>query len=327
MLKGMKLRMLSALVLTCGLTASRPASAQTRTVNDDGVKVQARRALAMEQQGDFEQALKIFARLANAKGIDAAEAGRIQNYLGYAQQEEGDFGNARASYKQAIRIFQNNPSEASDEAASLDNLADLDRAMGDLKAARRLERESLHLFENAGDHGGAAWALTHMAVIELTRKRQNEAEEYLSSAAEEARKAPELGKNFQVSLYSTKGWLADLQGDTSEAIFDYSQAIALEPRKDSVIAGWEYVLLGRAYSDDGRLAVALSEMQKGLTILGDTVGKHSRQYLAAEIAYARTLDSLGEHAESAEIKNSAATELNLLCGECSSYRKALLTGN
>lgn len=73
----------------------------------------------------------------------------------------------------------------------------------------------------------------------------------------------------------------------------------------------------------------LNDIRKGLAILADTVGTHSPRYLAAEIAYARVLDSSGEHSESAAIKSTVATELSVLCGECGLYRKrlvGLLTG-
>lgn len=172
----------------------------------------------------------------------------MRTYIGYAQQEEGDFAGARASYEQAVRIFQNNPPQAADEAAALDNLANLDQATGELKTALKLEQRSLQLFEMAGNHGGAARTLAHMAVIELTRKHHlHKAERDLDGAAAEARKAPDLGKDYQVGIDSIKGWIADFQGDTSAATFYYAQALALESRKDSMEAGWEFVLLGRAY--------------------------------------------------------------------------------
>ena len=298
-----------------------------RVAGQGNMQARVQQALLMEQQGDFERALKLFQSLVHAKELDAVETGRIWTQIGYAQQEEGDFASARASYERAVRTFLGDPLEAADEAAALDNLANLCRATGQLKTARGLEQKSLHLFERAGDHGGAAWALTHLAVIELTRKNQREAERDLNGADEEAQRAPDLGKDYQVSLYSTKGWLAELEGDSTTAIFDYDQALAIEPHKDSVVEGWQYALLGRAYANDGQLTNGLDDMRKGLAILSDTVGTHSPKYLAVEIAYAQILDSSGEHAESVALRNSVERELGALCpSECRSFRQGILAG-
>ena len=121
---------------------------------------------------------------------------------------------------------------------------------------------------------------------------------------------PNIDNTCRASLYSTKGWLAQLEGNTLTAIFDYGQSLALQPCKNCMVAGWDYVLLGKAYSNDGRLAAGLENITKGLSILSDTAGQHSSTYLAAEIAYAEVLDSSGEHAESRKLKNAAKIELS-----------------
>jgi tetratricopeptide (TPR) repeat protein len=276
---------------------------------------QLERAHNLEQKGQFEQAVAILRPLASTQHLTAAEQGKAEILLGYAYQEESDFVNARRSYEQAARLFRNEPSEKADYGTALDNLADWYRATGNLKAAHKLETDSLKQYEDAGDHLGQAWALMHLAVIDLTRKRQFDAQRYLDEADREAELAESHGDDFSAALYSARGWLAELEGHSSTAIFDYAQSLALRTCKTCMLTGWEYVLLGKAYANDGQLDAGLSNLRKGLAILNGSAGPHSSRYLAAEMAYAQVLDSAGEHAESVALKNSAKSELMAREGE------------
>jgi tetratricopeptide (TPR) repeat protein len=285
---------------------------------------QLERAFGLEQKGQFDQAVEMLRPLAGSQQLTLAEAGRARVLLGYAYQEESDFADARTSYEQAARLFRDEPSEKADYGTALDNLADWYRATGNLKAAQKLEKGSLKQYEQARDHAGAAWASMHLAVIELTRKQPLAAQRYLDETDKEAALAQNHGDDFSAALYSTKGWLAELEGQSSTAIFDYTQSLALRTCKTCMLTGWQYVLLGKAYANDGQLNAGLGNLREGLAILGSAPGPHSRRYLAAEMAYAQVLDTAGEHAESAALESSAKTELMVHEGqECSSCRQGL----
>jgi tetratricopeptide (TPR) repeat protein len=278
-----------------------------------------------EQRGQFELAVETLRPLAASHQIGAADAGRMWILLGYAYQEQSDFTNARDCYLRAARIYRGQPSDKAGYAAVLDNLADSYRAAGNLRVALKFEKSSLEQFGEAGDHAGAAWAWMHLAVIELTRKHQFEAQRDLEKADEEEQLALNRSDDFIAALDSTKGWLAELEGNTSTAIINYTQSVAFRRCKSCMLTGWQYVLLGKAYADDGQVTAGLNNMRKGLTILGDTAGLHSRRYLAAQIAYAQVLDASGERAESAALKVAAERELHALDHEqCASCRESLV---
>jgi tetratricopeptide (TPR) repeat protein len=262
-------------------------------------------ALLLEQKGQFPQALALLQPLASLQQLSAVQAGKIWTGLGYACQEEGDWARAGKSYEEAVRVLKEQPSGKADYATALDNLAGWYRATGDRGAAIKLERAALRLHQEADDHAGAAWTLVHLAVVELTRKRKSDAQQYLDAAEKEVSLTTSIGNDYRASLYSAEGWLAALEGNNLTAIFDYSQSLALQPCKDCMRAGWDYVILGKAYANDGQISAGLENMRKGLAILSDTVGQHSSMYLAAEIAYADVLDSEGEHAQSKELRNAA----------------------
>jgi tetratricopeptide (TPR) repeat protein len=272
-------------------------------------------ANGFEQQGQFQRAVEMLRPLAESQRLTVVEAGRARMLLGYAYQEESDFADARRYYEQAASLFRDEPSEKADYATALDNLGDWHRATGDLKAAQKLEKQSLEQYQEAGDHAGAAWALMHLAVIELTRNRTLDAQHDLDEAEKQAALAQNRDHDFAAALYSAKGWLAALEGKSLTAVFDYTQSLTLRTCKTCMLTGWEYVLLGRAYANDGQLNAGLSNLRQGLAILGDAPGPHSRRYLAAEMAYAQVLDSAGEQAESAALRNSAKNELMAAEGE------------
>lgn len=297
------------------MTAARKLSCflfvlATSVWSQNTLDTQIHEAVALEQKGQFQQALVILQPLADLDQLSAIEAGRVWTALGYGYQEEGDLTKAGKAYQRAVRILKEEPSNKTDCATALDNLADWYRTTGNRSAAIRLERVALRLHQESEDHAGAAWTLIHLANIELTRKHKSDARRYLDAAEKEALLTPKIDNKYLASLYSTKGWLAGVEGNSLTAIFDYNQALSFQPCKNCMLAGWDYVLLGKAYSDDGQLTAALENMRKGLAILGDTGGQHSSTYLAAEIAYAKVLDSSGEHAESKELKNAARIELS-----------------
>jgi tetratricopeptide (TPR) repeat protein len=276
---------------------------------------QLQRANSLEQNGQFEQAVDILRPLALSRQLTAAETGRAKILLGFAYQEENDLANARNAYEQAVRLFRDEPSQKADYATALDNLANWFRVTGSLRAAKKLDKNALEQYEEAGDHAGAAWSSLHLAVLELTHKRQIDAELDLDKADNEAELVQNRDDGFFAALYSAKGWLAELKGQSRTAIFDYTQSIALRDCKTCVLTGWEYALLGRAYANDGQLSSGLSNLRKGLAILGDSPGPRSRRYLAAEMAYSQVLDEAGEHAESAAVKSSAENESIVLDGK------------
>jgi len=265
-------------------------------------------AVALEQKGQVQQALVILQPLVVLRQLSAVEAGRVWTALGYGYQEEGDLAKAGKAYQQALRVLKEGPSNKTDCATALDNLADWYRTTGDQRAAIRMEKIALRLHQEDQDHAGAAWTLIHLANIELARKDKAAAQDYLDAAEKETLLTPKIDDRYLASLYSTKGWLAELEGNTLTAIFDYNQSLSFQPCQTCMLAGWDYVLLGKAYSSDGQLTAALENMRRGLAILGDTIGQHSSAYLAAEIAYAEALDSSGEHAESVKLKNAAKIE-------------------
>jgi tetratricopeptide (TPR) repeat protein len=282
-------------------------------------------ASGFEDEGRFEKALDILRPLVGSQQVNAVEAGKIWISMGYANQGKGDFASARRCYEQAAHIFRHEPSGKANYGAALDNLADWYRATGNLRAARKLEKNALEQYQQAGDHAGAAWALMHLAVIELTGKRLFDAQQDVDEADREAGAASNRSDDFVAALYSAEGWLEALEGNTSTVIFDYSQSLAFRACKSCMLTGWEYVLLGKAYVNDGQLNNGLDDMRKGLVILSSTSGQHSLWYLAAQIAYAHVLDNSGEHAKSVALKAAAERELNALDrGRCASCREGFV---
>ena len=284
---------------------------------------QLQQALRLERQGQYAQAVSLLQPIAESGNLSSSETDRIWTQIGYAQQEQGNIEAARRAYEQAIQLARTLPASMGDYPTALDNLADLDQAGGDLRSASRLEHSALRLFQKSGDHAGTAWALTHLAVIDLTRKDDRGAQRELERAAKEAEGAADLGKDYYASQASAIAWLAELEGDPLTATAEYRRSIVLQSCSNCALTGWRYVLLGKAYAESGELALAQMTMRSGLTILASTAGEHAPKYLAAELAYARVLDKTGAHSQAAALKISAQKELNILdqvpCRTCRDF--------
>ena len=269
-------------------------------------------ALTLERQGQYAQAVGILQPIATSGNLSPSELDRIWTYIGYARQEQGNFQDAQRAYELAIQIARTLPNGSGDYPTALDNLADLDQARGDLRSASRLERSALHLFQEDGNRVGTAWALTHLSVLELTRRHEKNASRYLQRAAQEAQAAPQLGRDYYSSLASANAWLAELEGDSLTAIVEYRRSIALLTCSRCAQLGWQDVLLGKAYAENGQLAEASETMRLGLTILASTAGEEAPKYLAAKIAYEHVLDRTEQHSRSVGLKMSAQKEPSTL---------------
>ena len=147
-----------------------------------------------------------------------------------------------------------------------------------------------------------------MAEFALARNRIGEARQYLQKASDEAEASPDLTDDDKAFFFETQGWLAIAEHRALAAIADFQHALELVERsrgEQHWLAGWEHMLLGKAYAESGDFRSALANMQTGLTILDHALGQKNPKYFAAELACSRVLDQFGSHAEAAQMRAAA----------------------
>ena len=273
------------------------------------------RAYALEEHGQLAEAEAIVRPLVDSGELQGAELGRAWTVLGLAYTDQGAFSSAQPAYEHAISILQPLPERAQDYASALDNFGQLYRAMEQLQTAIDLRLKALRVYEQIGDHSGIARVCNNLASLALEQRDMKKAKKYLERSAEEMKIATALDDDDVGAVYSMQAAFAGLNGNIQAEIDGYEHAMQIwrrAHREDHPNTGWGYILLGRAHADAGRTAEAAKEMQQGLAILDRTLGRGSRHYLEAELAYSRLLDEIGAHDAAARLRTADEASLKAL---------------
>jgi tetratricopeptide (TPR) repeat protein len=265
-------------------------------------------ALLLENRGSFENAAKIAKAAIDSRQLSGNELGRGYIILAVADQGAGDLADAQIAFEHAVQALEHDREHSEDYASALENYAGFYSELGRLDVAAPMLRRALDLRQRIADHPGAALSLTRLAELAVERNRIREAHRYLQKASDEAKASPDFIDDDKAFFFETQGLLATAEHDAPVAVAAYQQALELVERsrgEQHWLAGWEHMLLGKAYVESGDLRSALANMQTGLTILDHALGKKNPKYFAAELAYSRVLDQFGLQAEAEQMHAAA----------------------
>jgi tetratricopeptide (TPR) repeat protein len=265
-------------------------------------------ALVLENRGSFETAAKVAKTAIDSRQLNGNELGRGYIILAVACQGAGDLANAQGAFEHALQLLEHDREHPEDYASALENYAGFYSELRQLDLAAPMWQKAFHLRQRIGDHTGTAESLARLAEYALARNRVREAHRYFQKASEEAELAPDLTDDDKAFFLETQGWLAVAEHHAPAAVAAYQRALELVERsrgEQHWLAGWEHMLLGKAYADSGDFRSALANMQAGLTILDHALGQKSPKYFTAELAYSQVLDQVGEHAEAAQMRAHA----------------------
>lgn len=265
-------------------------------------------ALVLVNRGSFETAARLAKATIDSGQLSGIELGRGYIILATAWLGAGDLANAQVAFEHALQILGHDREHPEDYASALEDYAGLYSQLGQLDVAAPMWRKALHLRQSMADHTGAALSLTRLAELSLARNRLREAQRYLQKASNERKISRDFVDDDQAFFLETQGWLAIAEHHAPAAVTSYECALKLVERsqgKQHWLAGWEHMLLGKAYSESGDLRSAVTNMQTGLTILDHELGQKNQKYIAAELAYSRVLDQVGLHGEAAQMRVAA----------------------
>jgi tetratricopeptide (TPR) repeat protein len=266
-------------------------------------------ALVLENRGSYDSAATIAKTTIDSGQLSGNELGRAYIILAVARQGAGDLADAQIAFEHALQLLEHDREHLEDYASALENYAGYYSELGQLDVAAQLWRKAFHLRQKIGDHAETALSLTRLAEYALARNRVREADRYLQKASNEAKASPDLTDDEKTFFFEIHGWSAIAEHHAPAAVADYQRALELVEQsrgKQHWLAGWEHMLLGKAYAESGDFTSALASMQNGLTILDHALGQKNPKYFAAELEYSRVLDQLGLHVEAAQM--SAAAE-------------------
>lgn len=262
-------------------------------------------ALVLNNRGNFETAARLAKATIDSRQLNGNELGRGYIILAVAYRGAGDLVDARIAFEHALQVLEHDRKHREDYASALENYAGFYSELGQLDVAAPMWRKAFHLRQEIGDHTGIALTLTRLAELALARNRVREAHRYLEKASDEAKASPDLTDDDKSFFCETQGWLALAEHHAPAAVAAYQQALELVEQSRGErhwLAGWEHMLLGKAYAKSGDFRSASANMQTGLTILDHALGQKNPNYFAAELAYSRVLDQVGLHAEAAQLR-------------------------
>lgn len=267
-----------------------------------------RDALLQENSGSFEAAAKLAKAAIDSRRLSQNELGRGYIILAVACRGAGDLATAQTAFEHALQVLEPDREHTEDYASALENYAGFYSELGQLGVAAPMWRRAYRLRQAIGDHAGTAISLMRLAEYALAQSRVREAHRYLQRASNEAKASPGLVADERAFFFETQGWLAIAEHHAPLAIGSYQQALELVQQsrgEQHWLAGWEHMLLGKAYARSGDCKGAFANMQTGLTILDHALGRKNPRYFAAELAYSRVLDQFGLHAEAAPMRAAA----------------------
>jgi len=266
-------------------------------------------ALALENRGSFETAAKIAKAAIDSRQLSGVDLGRGYLIFATACQGAGDLANAQIAFEHALQILEHDREHQEDYASALDNYAGFYNELGRLNVATSLWQKAFRLRERIGERGATALSAIRMAELALVRNRVREAYQYLQQASDEANASADFSDDDKALFFETQGWLDIAERNASAAVAAYQHALELVERSrggQHWLAGWDHMLLGKAYAESGDFRSASANMQTGLEILDHALGQKNPKYFAAQFAYSQVLDQFGLHSEAAQMR--AASE-------------------
>jgi tetratricopeptide (TPR) repeat protein len=280
-------------------------------------------AYMLEREGKAATAIPYLKSLLDSKSLDSAGVGKAWDVLGLSYEDQGDFSDSSRAFEQSIQTYESAPNHSEDYAAALDDFGNLYVTTGQLDVAVRIMERALRLHQATGDHAGVARSSSHLAGALFSQKRLGEGRRYLARALKESRLTSELDDDDLATLVSLQGWLAQLDGDLPTSVLKYQQSLDLLRKyhgEEHASTGWGYVLLGKVRAENGDLTASLTEMAKGVSILGHTLNSQDPRLLSAEIAYSHVLEMAGKISEAQNLRTKAEGELssfrNSNCVDC-----------
>jgi tetratricopeptide (TPR) repeat protein len=316
MLKPMRV---PALILTSLVVVLVVSPSQMRAQGPDQVsdrvsdQAEIVRAYDLWTAGDARAAVAILEPLLQPVPRSFAESdlGVGWEILASAYQDLEMYDKARQAYTHAIEKLRALPSQQAQYAATVDNFATLEDALGQRTAAKLLCMKARHIYEAIGDRSGMEITSIDLALIAYGQKDFKTARRAVAEALEEQHAVGISGENL-AALDSVKSALALHDGKVEEAISAIDQAIDLWMH----IHGADYVQLGTAYLQCAQAFAkrkdylrAAADAQHGLAIAEASVGKKTLAYATAESIYAQILRESGERDEASRLKEDASRTL------------------
>jgi tetratricopeptide (TPR) repeat protein len=267
----------------------------------------------LTRRGQLPQVIQTASSLLASNTLSPADQAMALIYLGFAYQQRGEFTTATSDYERALAVVDRDGQHPSEYAATLATLATVYAQIGQIDTAKHVLLRSVHLFESANDHAGAAMIWNDLATIAADQHSRGEAHRDMAHSISESQIATNITPGELAGIATTQGRIAELDGDPHTAISDYTHALDLWKQTNhdqQQRIAWLYVLLGGAYLQAGDIANAREAATHGLSMLEAASGRQTVKYFSAQLAYSKILDASGAHDQASTLRKEAEAALN-----------------
>ena len=241
-----------------------------------------------------------------------------QAYLGYVEQDKGNYAEALEAYRKSIPL-----SEASGTkrllAYTLSLIARINFSQGNYPAALESYQKSLKLGEELGNEGWVANILSSMSLVYRNIGNFGQA---LDSAQRSLTVLESLGRKPGVSdAQMNIGLVYSSMGDNTEALEHYRKSLALAEevgRKALIANAWDKI--ASVFNEQGDYTQALEYAERALKLSEEM--KNHRQVIFSSMTIGSIHQSRGDYARALEYFQKALA-LSEKLGEKASVAQAL----
>ena len=273
-------------------------------------------AFTLHDQGLPQQAIATAQSLIDAHALSRLDEARALDLEAMSYQDLDEPEKAIHALEAARHLL--GPQDTKELASVYDNLGSVYTDRGDLKAAARLFGQAFALYEAGADHDGMARVANNQAGVALVRRHNAEARQYLERADREASQTKTLDNDDLAAISSMDGWLAASEGDAKTALRDVERSLQLWQTAHGMrhpLTAWGMVLVGQTQTRTGAWEAGITNLRQGLALMGATVGERNRRYVAAEMAYSRALDHIGDKSQADWLREDAEMKLSMMPGQ------------
>jgi tetratricopeptide (TPR) repeat protein len=271
-------------------------------------------AAALNDRGEWGAAVRLLEPLVQpgARILSPSETGIAFSLQGRAYLYLGEYGKARRSVEQAVRLLKDNAALPGRYAAALDNLGSLEWEVGQARTANKLMLNARELYKKERNHEGVARVANNLAQMAVGRRKYKEGQRFLDEAFQEARLAGESETDDLAAMHSVECALDVQDRNLSKALAAIQQTIDVWDQlhgEEYFLMGAGYLVRGEVYEQLGDTKRARADYENALTRMAKDIGQDTPTYLIGEVAYARFMRESGRTQEASQMEKQAKATL------------------
>jgi tetratricopeptide (TPR) repeat protein len=267
------------------------------------VRAQTSNVQTISSQARIDQTLDLL-RTADQNHLSQAQRAVLWKNLALNYHSASDFPKAEDAYNRALHLLKTVPSDRTEYASTLDDLASLYLTYGRLDDAESSMKQALKVRQKLGSQTGLAVSEVHLADIALVRRQYKKAERLAQRGLEAMESSSDPPKTGMLSAFITLTYARCSRGHCDEGLMNAKQAVDFAQKNsesESVADGFALETLGFAEWKNGTKQDGEKAMLQALQILRTKLAPADPRLAGAMLQYRAYLIEANRPAEAQEI--------------------------